>query len=308
MLVKPKALQKGDTVGIIAPASPPDRDFLMNSLSFFEELGLRVKLGRNLFQEYGYLAGSDEKRVADLHTMFEDEQIKAIFCACGGYGTARIADSIDYSIIKENPKVFWGYSDITFLHVAIQKATGLVTFHGPMLATEIGKNNVQVETKTSFQQLFSTTSIHFSELQTPLCTLVEGKASGTIIGGNLSLITSTLGTLHEIDTKGKILFIEDINEEPRSIDRMLNQLLMSGKLSNASALVIGDFNECEPKREKSLLLQEVLTHYSQLANIPTIQGLQVGHCSPNIGIPLGVQAHVDTRMKKSIIESGIEEI
>jgi len=304
--IKPQRLKSGDTVGIIAPASPPNKENLHRGIQFLEELGLNVKLGDNLERQYGYLAGNDKQRLDDFHNMFADPEIKAIFCACGGYGTARIAAEIDYELIKENPKIFWGYSDITFLHTAIQKNTGLVTFHGPMLASDIGKEDVHIASEKYFSQLFGAEVPIYSEELSPLDVMVSGEASGQLTGGNLSLITSTLGTPFEIDTQGKILLIEDINEEPRSVDRMLNQLHLAGKLSSAAGILVGNFHDCEPNRELTLTLDEVLDHYITLANKPALRGFLIGHCSPHIAVPLGVLASIDTNAKKVTIENGVE--
>lgn len=304
-LLKPKRLQIGDTVGVIAPASPPNQKILERGIEFLKGLGLRVKVGKSVEKIYGYLAGSDEERLEDFHAMFHDSEVKAIFCACGGYGTARLAANIDYKIIKANPKILWGYSDITFLHTAIRQETGLITFHGPMLGSDIGKEDTHTISKQGFQQLFEPTEVSYTERFSPLETLVEGVASGELVGGNLSLIVSTLGTPFEIDTNGKILFIEDVNEEPRSVDRMLNQLKMAGKLNVVNGIVIGDFCDCTPQRELSLTLEEVINHYVLSANKPSLKGFMMGHCNPNISIPLGVQAVLNTYDKSLLVESGI---
>lgn len=306
MLVKPQRLRKGDTIGIVAPASPPNQENLHRSLLFLEELGLKVKMGRHVCDQYGYLAGQDSDRLEDLHMMFLDSEVKAVICAGGGYGTGRIAAQIDYRLIQNHPKIFWGYSDITFLHIAIRQQTGLITFHGPMLASDIGKTDVAPLSKEFFKQLFEPTVIRYTDELSPLETLIGGKVRGEVTGGNLSLITSTLGTAYEIDTKGKLLLIEDINEEPRSIDRMLNQLDMAGKLNDAIGLIIGDFNNCVPERDLSLSLDEVIFHYTHKANKPALKGFRFGHCNPQISIPLGVKVEMDTEKKQLIIESGVQ--
>ncbi|MCP3741973.1 S66 peptidase family protein [Rossellomorea sp. BNER] len=306
MIVKPKRLQKGDTVGVIAPASPPNQESLKRSLFFLEELGLKVKLGCHIKKEYGYLAGKDSDRLEDLHEMFEDKEVKAIICAGGGYGTARIASLIDYDLIRKNPKIFWGYSDITFLHTAIFQQTGLVTFHGPMLASDIGKEDVDPLSKQFFKQLFDPTSIDYNEQISPLETMIEGNVSGTLIGGNLSLITSTLGTPFEIDTNGKLLLMEEINEEPRSMDRMLNQLYMAGKLQGVAGILVGSMNHCVPNRKQTLTLDEVLDYYIKLVKKPALKGFKIGHCSPQVSVPLGVTATMNTYEKQVIFESGIQ--
>ncbi|WP_045515620.1 S66 peptidase family protein [Neobacillus niacini] len=304
-LLKPNRLIKGDTVGVIAPASPPNKKNLESGIEFLKGLGLRVKVGKSVEKIYGYLAGSDQERLDDLHAMFLDSEVEAIFCACGGYGTARLAANIEYEMIKANPKIFWGYSDITFLHTAIRQETGLITFHGPMLGSDIGKEDVHPLSKEGFQQLFEPTDVVYSKLFSSLETLVEGVASGELIGGNLSLLVSTLGTPYEIDTKEKLLFIEDVNEEPRSVDRMLNQLKMAGKLDDVNGIVIGDFCDCTSKRDPSLTLEEVINHYVLSANKPALKGFLMGHCNPHVSIPLGVQATLNTNEKRLIVESGI---
>lgn len=305
-LLKPNRLKKGDTVGVIAPASPPNQENLERGIAFFKEIGLSVKVGNAVDQKYGYLAGADHERLNDLHDMFLDTEVKAIICASGGYGTARIAPFIDFEIVKRNPKILWGYSDITFLHTAIHQETGLVTFHGPMLGSDIGKEESHPLSKKGFQQLFEPKELIYSDELSPLETLVKGQAQGELIGGNLSLLVSTLGTPYEIDTNGKILLIEDINEEPRSVDRMLNQLKMAGKLDAVSGILVGDFCDCTSKREFSLTLDEVIAHYVQLADKPALKGLKIGHCNPHISVPLGVSATFSTDEKRLIVESGIK--
>jgi muramoyltetrapeptide carboxypeptidase len=306
MPIKPERLKKGDTVAVIAPASPPNKENLKRGLKFVEDLGLNYKLGKSLYAEYGYLAGNDEDRLADLQEMFLDNEIKGIICAGGGYGTARIASAIDYDAIKNNPKIFWGYSDITFLHTAIRQKTGMVTFHGPMLASDIGKEEVNQISKDTFQQLFAPTDLNYSSVISYIEELVPGSAEGSMVGGNLSLLSSSMGTPFEIDTEGKILLIEDINEEPRAVDRMLNQLYMAGKLQGSAGILIGDFNNCVPERELSLSLDEVIDHYIKLAGRPALKGFNMGHCSPHIGVPLGAAASMNTKEKTLFVESGIK--
>lgn len=306
MLVKPQSLKKGDIVGVIAPASPPNQETLQQSLGYLESLGLQVKMGKNVLSEYGYLAGSDDERVSDIHEMFADKDVKAIICACGGFGTGRLASKIDYMLVKNNPKIFWGYSDITFLHTAFRQKSNLVSFHGPMLASDIGKDDWNALSAEFFEQLFSTEAITYDETIAPIDTPIEGNVKAELVGGNLCLLVSTLGTEFEIDTKDRILFIEEINEEPRNVDRMLNQLYMAGKLADIAGLVIGDFKNCEPgERKQTLTLEVVLAHYITLIDKPTLKGLKMGHCSPHVAIPLGTLAELDTTSKTLIIESGV---
>ncbi|AJY76764.1 S66 peptidase family protein [Paenibacillus beijingensis] len=296
--VKPHALVPGDTIGITAPASWGDREKTEAAAAYLEQLGLSVKFGETLSRRYGYLAGTDEERAQELNAMFADPDIKAIICARGGYGTGRIADLLDYDCIRANPKIFWGYSDITFLHTAIRSRTGLVTFHGPMIICLTDKD-IHPLTLKSFDQLIRPDRMVYTEKISPLHTLVEGEARGPIVGGNLSLLVSTLGTPYELDTKDALLFIEDIDEEPYRVDRMLNQLRQAGKLSDAAGILVCDFHNCEPKkREASLTLTQVLEHHIAAAGKPALAGFKIGHGSPNITIPIGVMADMNTNEKK----------
>lgn len=305
MIIKPKRLQQGDTVGVIAPASPPSMEALNQGIAFLKDMGLIVKIGKNIGKTNGYLAGTDQERLDDLHEMFADTDVKAIICARGGYGTGRLASQLDYELIKRNPKIFLGYSDITFLHTAIIQVAGLVTFHGPMLASDIGKEGMHPLSGEGYSFMFEPKEFAYTEEISPLETVVEGVADGPIVGGNLMLLVSSLGTPYEIDTKGKLLLIEDIHEEPRAIDRMLNQLYMSGKLTDANGIVIGDFCECERKSGQSLSLAKVISHYVTMAGKPALKGFLIGHCNPNILVPLGVPAILNTFTKSLIVESGI---
>ncbi|SFS57544.1 muramoyltetrapeptide carboxypeptidase [Paenibacillus sp. 453mf] len=295
--IYPEPLGAGDTVGIIAPASPGDAARITKAANYLLGLGLQVQFGETVYSEYGYLAGEDQDRADELNAMFANPDIKAIVCARGGYGTARMADLLDYELIQRHPKFFWGYSDITFLHNAIFQRTGLITFHGPML-TCLASDLVDPLTLEGFKLLFGKDVPSYTEAISPLEVLIPGTGAGPIVGGNLSLLVTTLGTPYEIDTTGKLLLIEDIDEEPYRIDRMLNQLLQAGKLTEAAGIIVGDFHHCDPvKRASSLSLDEVIRHYMTKAGRPAVSGFRIGHCSPNIAIPLGLPALLDTNRK-----------
>ncbi|WP_431800466.1 S66 peptidase family protein [Halobacillus andaensis] len=305
-MIYPKRLTPGDTVGVIAPASPPDLHFLHKSVPFLNELGLHVKIAPHVSSTYGYLAGRDEDRLQDLHMMFADREVKAVICAGGGFGTSRIVDSIDFSLIKKNPKVFWGYSDITYLHTAIRQKTGLVTFHGPMLSSDIGKDNFDSFSKSMFTQLFQPTLLHYTESISPLRVIAEGEATGRLVGGNLSLLVNSIGSSYEIDTKNRLLLIEDTGEEPYRLDSFFSQLKLAGKFEEAAGVVVGDFNEAAPKkREKSLSLQEVLDHYFLDLDIPVLSGFKIGHCLPHYAVPLGSKAALSSVSRSLSIQPGV---
>jgi muramoyltetrapeptide carboxypeptidase len=306
-LIKPRRLSPGDTVGITAPASWVDTEQVKAATSILVNMGLKVRLGDTVFMQHGYLAGTDEARAGELNAMFADPAIKAIICARGGYGTGRIADLLDYKLIRANPKIFWGYSDITFLHAAISQIAGLVTFHGPMMI-DLGKDDVHPLTVQNYETLLRPSVLRYTEEISPLQSLVDGEALGPIVGGNISLIVSTLGTPYELDTRGKLLFIEDIDEEPYRLDRMLNQLKHAGKFSDAAGILICDFNNCVPnKRKVSLTLEEIFNDHIASAGKPTLSGFKIGHCSPNIAVPIGITARMSTYKKLlACTEPGVE--
>lgn len=306
-LIKPRRLSPGDTVGITAPASWVDTEQVKEASTILEKMGLHVRLGDTLTKQHGYLAGTDQARAAEMNAMFADPAIKAIICARGGYGTGRIANLLDYDLIRANPKIFWGYSDITFLHAAMGRFAGLVTFHGPMLI-DLGKEDLHPLTVQNYETLLHPSVLRYTEEISPLQTLVEGEAFGPIVGGNLSLIVSTLGTPYELDTRGKLLFIEDIDEEPYRLDRMLNQLRLAGKFADAAGILICDFHNCVPsKRKVSFTLEEIFKEHIVSAGKPTLSGFKIGHCSPNIAVPLGIGARMSTYEKLlACTEPGVE--
>lgn len=304
-MILPKRLQKGDTVGVIAPASPPEETLLVKGISVLEKLGLTVRVGRNTTKKYGYLAGTDEERRMDFHEMIARKEVKAIIFARGGYGTARIASLLNYPLIANNPKIIWGYSDITYLHTAIRQRTGLVTFHGPMVVS-IGKRTANPLSINMFKQLFHPTELLYSEKISPLTVYSHGETSGKIVGGNLSLMARSLGTPYEIDTRGKIILLEDIGEEPYKVDAMLNQLKLAGKFSEVKGIIIGDFAQSEPKEQPSLTLDDVWEHYFSNVSIPVMAGFKIGHCEPNFSLPLGVPAHLSTYYKTLIISPAVQ--
>ncbi len=304
-MIRPEKLQKGDHIGIVAPAGPIDIEKLKAAVPFLEQLGLRVVLGKYVQKTNGYLAGTDQERLDDLHDMFANPSIKAIFCARGGYGTGRIASKLDYELIKNNPKIFWGYSDITYLHTSIRQKTGLVTFHGPMATSDIAKDDFDELTASRFNQLFDPEAFTYTEQISPLHVISPGKAEGELVGGNLSLIVSTLGTPFEMDTKGKIVLIEDIGEEPYKVDGMLNQLEVSGKLADAAGFVVGDFANAAPTLDSSLTLTEVLNEYFHALNKPVLSGFKIGHCFPHVAVPLGVKASLSSNKKTLEVDPGV---
>ncbi|RYG71314.1 LD-carboxypeptidase [Lentibacillus lipolyticus] len=305
--MKPERLREGDTIGIMAPASPVETTQLHKAMPFFRRMGLHIKFGTTIGSEHGYLAGTDDERLYDLHSMIADTSVRAIMFARGGYGTARIADKIDYELIRKHPKILWGYSDITYLHTAIRQRTGLTTFHGPMPASDIADKDFDQLSASLFQQLFSPVELHYTEAISPLEVIRHGEAQGPLVGGNLSLLVSTLGTAFEIDTKGKLLLIEDIGEAPYRVDSMLNQLRLAGKLQEAAGIIVGDFRDAEPDpKQPSLTLQQVFDDYLKRLDCPVVAGFKMGHCFPHVPVPLGARAYLSASGRSLTVEPGVQ--
>lgn len=297
-LQKPQSLRLGDTIGIISPASSPDDLSRINKgATYFEKLGYQVEVGKNVGKYSGYLAGSDEERIEDLHTMFVNSKIKAIICVRGGYGSPRLLDKIDYQLIKKNPKIFVGYSDITALQLAFLRKANLVTFGGPMLAVDF-YSEINRYTEENFWRTITSTKkmgkVILPENES-LQSITIGKADSEIIGGNLSLFLSLLGTPFLPKMKNKILFLEDVDEAPYKIDRMLNQLSISGILKEISGLLLGEFSDCVEKDvdKKTLTLDEVFQSYFGNLHYPVINNFPHGHRKANYTIPFGIRTKIN---------------
>jgi len=292
-IIKAPHLQPNQTVGIIAPASPVNQSEISEGLKLLESFPLKIKQGEHIFDRLNYLAGSDNDRVSDLHQMFSDPEIKAIFCARGGYGSARLLNKIDFDLIRKNPKIIVGFSDLTALLLAIYNKSGLITIHGPTLS-DLPKNKnwpnlSELITASHRPQIFFKQGKEIN----------KGKAKGILLGGNLSTICSLLDTPFLPSFECVILFLEEKGESPYRLDRMLTQLILSGRLDRLSALIIGQIEDCGEKESIYNLLKERLSGLS----IPVVTGLPFGHGNENISLPLGLPALLDT--EKMILE--IEE-
>ncbi|SIS70759.1 muramoyltetrapeptide carboxypeptidase [Belliella pelovolcani] len=297
----PKAINKGDTVGLISPsAATAERIQFMFAQEALEALGFKVKLGTNLKNRRGHLAGTDEERAADLNGMFADPEVKAIICIRGGSGAARILPLIDYELIKKNPKPILGYSDITALHNAIHAKTGLITFHGPNGTGSWNNFNV-----AQFDQIFFDKSLPTFENEISkgddlviknnrTITMQSGTVAGKILGGNLTVLTALSGTPYLPDFKDAILFLEDIGEDPYKIDRMMSTLKLNGTLDQIKGFVFGQCTDCTPSGGYgSLTLDDVLDDYILPLGIPAYKGAMIGHIPKQFIIPVGAQVRLD---------------
>lgn len=310
-IIKPKRLKHGDTIGIISPASSPDDLSKINrGVEYLEKLGYRVEVGKNVGSQTGYLAGSDAQRLADLHEMFKNKKIKAIFSIRGGYGSGRLLDKIDYKLVRSNPKIFVGYSDINALQLAFFTKTGLITFAGPMVAVDF-HDEVSAFTEEVFWRTI-TSNKRLGKIKNPrkekFYVLNKGRATGRILGGNLSLLNSLLGTEYLPKMNGAILLLEDIHEAPYRIDRMLNQLRLSKILKQIKGVILGHFVDCyEPDPTKQTFsLNEVIIEYFQSMRIPVIYNVKHGHIKDNITIPYGIKCVLNaTRSFIEITENAV---
>lgn len=297
--LKPKQLKKGQTIGLIAPGSSITEDKLNKAIETVEKLGLKPAFTKNILAKHGYLAGTDEQRLSDLHQMFSDIKIDGIWCIRGGYGCTRLLSKIDYKLIKRNPKVLIGYSDITALLQAIYKKTGLIGFHGPVAVSEPTDYTLDHFRKTLMTTDSNLVLNNSAENQTNKAINFQtkiinpGKAKGKLTGGNLSLISALAGTKYQLPVKNRILFLEDIGEKPYRIDRMLTQLRQSCDLNKAAAIVLGIFADCEGG-ENSLSLMETLEDRLGDLKIPVIYGMSFGHIDDQMTLPVGIKAALNT--------------
>ncbi len=316
-LIRPKALKAGDTVGLITPATyVPDPDRLALAERTIKYFGLRMKMGKNAGKRMNDYSISIEERLDDLHMMFRDKDVDAVFAIRGGYGSMHLLDRIDYDLIHHNPKIFLGYSDITAMHLAINKHAKLVSFHGPITLSRF----TDYTQKHFRKALFATQPIgkvtnppESNELRPshPLRTVRPGTATGPLIGGNLTLISNTIGTPYEIETRGKIVFLEDVDEEPYSIDRMLTHLRLAGKFDGVAGVIFGECQDCRAKDYKPSTtipygLGEVLDNILGNLKVPVLYGLTIGHTDDQLTLPVGVMATLDaTNGTLDIKEAGV---
>lgn len=310
-IIKPKRLQKGDKLGLIAPGGFITEAELKTSVDNLESLGFKVVFTNNILSRNGYLAGTDEQRASDLNEMFSRNDIDGIVAARGGYGCTRILPLIDYNLIKKNPKVLIGYSDITALHIAIYSRTGLVSFHGPVGISTFNEYSIR-NLMNVLVYPFENLTLHNAEDEGSISpksfTVKSGNSSGILIGGNLSLMVSLIGTPYDFGSSGKLIFIEEVGENPYRIDRMLTQMIQAGKFDNASGIILGEFIDCEPKKDdlNSFSLKEVLYRCLYNLNVPVIYGMSFGHIKNKLTLPIGIKAEFNSvNQTITLLESAV---
>ena len=307
-----KALRPGDTIGIIAPASPPRSDErIEKSVRYFEKLGYRVVLGKHLQNGRGYLSAPDKDRVSDLYSMFRAKNVKAIFYHRGGYGSIRLLDKIDYDLIRQNPKIIVGYSDATALFAAIYKKAGFKScFFGPMPGVDLW-DEIDLFTEENLWRALTSTK-PFGELPITNSHSLRRRGQGgdpivgRIIGGNLTVFASLLGTSYQPSFKSTIPFFEEIDEKPRKIDAYFAQLHLAGLFANSKAILLGQFTNCTDTDAPTLTLDEVFDDYFSKLKIPVIQNLPFGHEKAMWTIPFGAKIRIESggeKAKISVVEN-----
>ncbi|WP_127020017.1 S66 peptidase family protein [Flagellimonas beolgyonensis] len=298
-LIKPKRLKKGDTIGLVAPGYAIKPEVLEKAKETLHQMGFKTYHTDRIVGNYGYFSNTDEERAKDVNEMFANPNINAILCARGGYGCTRILDRLDYETIAENPKILIGFSDITALIQALYKATGLVCFHGPVGSTiddaysqkyfkkvlMKGKENLKIKNA----KLADAAMLENTEYDR--YTITSGACMGELVGGSLTLVNALVGTPHEIDFTDKLVFLEDVEEAPYRIDRMLTQLIEGPTFKKAKGILFGVCKGCDrEKKPSNFTLKEVIMDRIAPLGIPAAYGLSFGHVPNNFTLPVGIQA------------------
>lgn len=303
--LRPLALEPGDTVAIVAPASNLKAEYLARGVAELERLGLRASYRHDILARDRYTAGDDRRRVAELIEALTQPSIKAVWAARGGYGSMRLLPLLDRELPDIPPRIFVGYSDMTALHLYLYRRFGWVTFHGPMVAKDLAGGEDHYDRRTMLG-LLTSPSPH-GEIETQRLTVLHrgslDKVSGRLVGGCLSLIAAMIGTPSQLETDQTILFLEDTGTRPYAIDRLLQQLKQSGMLRGVRALIFGEMYDCQQHPEQGYLIEDVLTESTADLGIPVLFGLRSGH-SPlhNLTLPLGVSVTVDLDSGRLIID------
>ena len=304
-VLKPPRLQKGDLIGVISPASAPtSSEKIEKGVRYLESLGYRVAVGKHAAIVNGYLAGTDEERAADLNGFLNDRNVRAIFSVRGGYGTPRLLRLVDYRAVKRDPKILVGYSDLTALQLALFRKTGLVTFSGPMVGVEMWEKIDPYTEEHFWRVVTSPTKIGVlsNPPEEPTKALRPGKATGRLLGGNLALLASLLATPYAPGLRRSLLVLEEIDEAPHRVDRMMTQLLNAGILENICGLVLAKFTDCVPQdaSKPHFTTEQVLSQFAERLRVPVLSNLQYGHVPKKLTIPIGLKTRLNAT--KGILE------
>ncbi|GJL79347.1 MAG: peptidase S66 [Nitrospinaceae bacterium] len=295
-LIQPKKLEKGDRVGVVAPAGPVDPDLLEKGLAVLKKMKLVPLLGKHVLSRRKYLAGRDEDRAEDLMSMFENQDVKAIICARGGYGVNRLLPWLKPKVIRENPKIFVGASDITLLLLYLYQKCSLVGFHGPMVAGNFGQYAMK-KSRKQFLNLLTGQPEGQTMVSPQARVLHPGVARGEIIGGCLTLLCRSLKTPFEVKTANKILLIEDVNEAPYRVDGMLWQLKAAGKFKGIKGIILGEMVNCHLQKTRNGLSKQMYQELFDELSVPIVSNFPVGHGKEMWTLPFGVEATLDAEAK-----------
>lgn len=303
-IIKPRRLQPGDGIGLVSPsspASPPEK--IDRGADYFDKRGYRVKIGRHARAANGYLAGSDEERAGDFNAMVRDPEIRAIVAVRGGYGTPRLLDLINYGALVRDPKIIVGFSDLTALQLAVFAKTGLVTFSGPMAGVEFWQNPDPYTEENFWRMLTSSDPVgplpHLPGQ--PLSALSPGLAEGRLLGGNLCLVTTLLGTPYQPDFADSLLFLEEVDEYSYRVDRMLTHLANAGILAKVAGMIFGQFTQCKPRFDNGdATVEEVISDRARRLQKPALGNLPYGHVPAKLTLPIGARARIDSG--KGVVE------
>ena len=285
--IKCAALRKGAKIGVVAPAGCVDNESLFAGVEAIRSEGFEVELAPRILDQKGYLAGDDEQRARDLEAFFCRRDLDAILCARGGFGSVQLLTHLN-TAIRAHPKIFAGYSDVTILLNWLFQRCGMVTFHAPMVAMDLARGLSQRSRDFFWGTLTGerrTWKIELGE------TISSGKAEADMLGGCLSVLVTTLGTPYEVDTVGKLLFLEDVGEKPYRVERMLTHLKMAGKLEGLAGLVFGDFTECDGEGPRGV--RQIIAELFHKAPYPVVMGMPAGHGQENLTLPFGVKMGLD---------------
>ncbi|MBJ2136465.1 LD-carboxypeptidase [Paraglaciecola chathamensis] len=309
---KPKRLRAGQTIGLIAPSSNTWEDQeIYFAMDIIRSFGFKVKMATHLFDRTAYLAGTDKDRANDVNSMFADDKVDAIFCLRGGYGSPRILPYLDYDLIRQHPKVFLGYSDVTALLNAIYTRSGVMTFHGPIAKQSFTEYTLGEFKNVLFNPVDSmplATPPAFepaegqAEKENRLTTVTKGNASGVLVGGNLSLMVKLVGSPYEPDYTDKILFLEDVEEAPYRIDGMLTHLKLAGRLDKVAGIVFGKCTDCEPSSGPSFSVEHVLKDRLGDLKVPVLSGVMIGHIDDMATVPVGAMATLDASKQRLTLD------
>lgn len=283
---KPATLRRGDLIGVIAPGAAVDEARLAVGLAHLERNGFRTRVGSAVLNRHGYLAGTDRQRLDDLHAMFADPEVRAIVTARGGYGAGRLLPMLDRELIRCNPKIFVGHSDMTFLLNELSQRLDLVTFHGPMVLNL----PAQLQGGEALLAMLGRERMGWQSSAAEI--LQPGTAEGLLVGGCLSILVAAIGTPYAVDTRGALLFIEDVNEKPFRVDRMLTQLWQSGSFEAVAGVIFGEMVGCTAGEGERMTVRDVIRSAFAQAPFPVVFGLPSGHGSGAVTLPLGVRARL----------------